>query len=317
MNQTRNSVLVTGGNGGLGKETIRHLLSEGVDHVVLACRSQAKGDRAAQEILERNGLAMDAITVAAGFDMLDPGAIKEAVDALPADTRLSAIFLQAGGVFFTSDFQTVEVGNKVYERTVFQNAIGGHMTLSHLRRRNLISPEARIVVAGGEGARGIKGLIDSPSFSSAEELRAYVTGSFGDRKYNPMNAIGVSKLMSALWIQRLAQEHGDTMSAIWFSPGLTAGTAGTASAGTFKNFIAQKIAFPIMRLLGKAQSPSDGGRKNADCLLGKVGENGDILGAPEGKALGTIVDQTPMNPAFSNKELRDEFWAILKEDFGT
>ena len=34
---------------------------------------------------------------------------------------------------------------------------------------------------------------------------------------------------------------------------------------------------------------------------------------PEGQGLGQLVSQVPMNPAFSNKALQDEFWAVANE----
>ncbi len=98
--EEKTTILVTGANGGLGKETIRHLLSDGVDHVVMACRSQEKGEKAAKDILSSTGADPSALTVVSGFDMLAPEALKDAVDALPADLCFSAVFLQAGGVFF-------------------------------------------------------------------------------------------------------------------------------------------------------------------------------------------------------------------------
>lgn len=76
------------------------------------------------------------------------------------------------------------------------------------------------------------------------------------------------------------------------------------------------IVFGLMRLLGQAQSRAQGGRKFTDCISGKIGSNGDVLGAPDGKAIGKITDQMHMNSDFGNEALIDGFWEIVEEVFG-
>ena len=317
LNQNK-SVFVTGANGGLGKETCKWLVEDGYGHLVMACRTDAKARQAREEVLQSNppdpAKTGTTITAVGGFDMNSPAKIKDAVAALPRDQKFDIIFLQAGGVIFAPDYQTVQLNGHSVEKTVSQNVLGGHATLAFLRKYDLLAPGARVVVAGGEGARGIPGLIASPDFASPQELRQYVTGDFSAAKaYNPMNAIGVSKLLSALWVLKLAELERDNLSVIWFSPGLTYGTQGLNGTSPLRRWFMQNIGFNIMRLLGKAQSPRNGARKYADCIAGIIGQNGDVIGAPEGTALGKLVDQIPMNRAFSNKALRDEFWTITNE----
>ncbi|MEM7297437.1 MAG: hypothetical protein AAF391_04125, partial [Bacteroidota bacterium] len=116
----------------------------------------------------------------------------------------------------------------------------------------------------------------------------------------------------ALLVQKLA-ELNDEREYIWFTPGLTHGTNGLASRSALKRFVAEKIMFGITGLLGLSQSPQKGAQKYVDALLGKYGTNGDILGAPEGKVLGKIVDQKPMNASLTNSLVIDAFWGLLQE----
>ncbi len=309
--------LITGANGGLGKETCKWMLDDGLPRLVMAGRTQAKLDAAREQVVAATGVAGSAVTTAAGFDMTRPDQIAAAVDGLDADEPFDVVFLQAGGVVFGKDYATVQWNGKAVERTIFQNVIGGHVTLAHLRRRGLIAPGARVVVAGGEGARGIPGLIEKPSFASPAQFRRYFFAEpRDDAKYNPMNAIGVSKLMSAVWCRKMAEIEGEDFSTVWFTPGLTYGTDGLAAKPPLQRWFLENVMFGMMRLLGKAQSPRDGARKYADCLQAKIGANGDLIGAPQGKALGKLVDQTPMNSAFSDAPLREEFWALLQEVCG-
>ncbi len=306
------SILVVGANGGLGVETTKFLTEDGFGRIVMAGRSEERIRAARDRVLATASPGPGTVvTTAGGFDMTEPDRIKAAVAALP-DQRFDVVFLAAGGVVFTDQVQSTSWNGLAIERTVFQNVIGGHVTLSALLRRGLLAPGARVVVAGGEGARGIPGLIEKPTFATVDDLRRYLMVEPGDaRSYNPMNAIGVSKFLSALWVSKLTEIEPSSFDAIWFSPGLTADTNGLAGAGAFRRWFLEKIGFKVAKLIGKAQSATAGGRKNADCLEGKVGRRGDILGAPEGKALGELVDQRPMNPDLSNSDLADEFWDLL------
>lgn len=96
-------------------------------------------------------------------------------------------------------------------------------------------------------------------------------------------------------------------------PGLTGGTAGTGGLPPWKEWIFQRVGFPVMVWLGYAQWPESAARKCADALEGRVGRHGDLLGAPEGTALGPITDQKPMAPAFSNVAMQEAVWRMAEE----
>jgi len=317
MNKQNNhkSVFITGANGGLAMETIKWLIEDGYRDITMAARTESKAQQARRDILgATNAKQAPTLTVVGGFDMTNPTRIEEAIKALPQDKQFDIVFLQVGGAVFTSDYATVQVNGQSYEKTVFQNVLGGHITLALLQKRGLIAPNAKVIVAGGEGARGLPPLIEKPEFASPKVLRQYVTGDFSSAKpYNPMNAIGVSKLLSALWSLKLAELEGDNFSSIWFSPGFTYGTQGLKTAPKIRRWLMENIGFKLFALMGRAQSPRDGARKYADVIEGKIGRNGDVLGAPEGQGLGELVDQIPMNSAFNSGALRDEFWAIANE----
>jgi hypothetical protein len=74
----------------------------------------------------------------------------------------------------------------------------------------------------------------------------------------------------------------------------------------------EKIAFPFAKLLGFSQSPQQGAKKYVDALLGVYGKNGDVLASPEGKTLGKIVDQKPMNTLFSQPQIINHFWQHME-----
>ncbi|QMU62853.1 MAG: hypothetical protein GKR88_00260 [Flavobacteriaceae bacterium] len=223
------------------------------------------------------------------------------------------VFLAAGFAVFGEDYLSINHHGKKIEKTIFQNLIGSHIVFNELKKNNLLDENARIILAGGEGARGIKGMIDKPVFSSPKELREYIYLE-SDRlpKYNPMNAIGISKFVGGLWTKKMASLKSENFDFVWFSPGLTSGSTGLKTLPILKRTVFT-VMFKIMNLLGKSQSPEKGGKKYADCLLGKVGKNGELIGAPEGKTIGEYTEQTALNPLLNNQGLKDELWKILQE----
>ena len=282
----------------------------------MACRSEERGATARDELLAQTQASPTRVEVAGGFDMLDPHATDRAVSALGREV-FDAVFLQAGGWVFTKDFSTVEWCGERYERTTFQNVFGAHATLRALANAGLLAPQCRVVFMGGEGARGIPGVIANPRIDDVEDLTRYVRGDFAARgKYVPVDALGMSKLLGALWTQKLARLSGGDLQVLWFSPGFTGGTGGTNGMPAWQEKLAHAIGFRVMVALGKAQWPAQAGRKCADALRGIVGSHGDVLGAPRGKSLGPLVSQKPFHPAFEDSALQDALWAIMVDALG-
>ena len=312
---SRKRVLVTGANGGLGLATCTRLLAEGAV-VVLACRTEAKAAAASAEAVCGAGVSADRAVAAGGLDMLDPASVETAVRALPRDP-IDVVFLQAGGWVWADEVRTVTLGGRTIERTIAKNVVGAHATLRALLSSGRLALDARVVVIGGEGARGLPGAIRKPAFTDVEDFERYLRGDWTGRgPYVPIDALGVSKLCAGLWAARLAGRVEGALEVVWFSPGLTAGTGGTAGLPAWKELLFQRVAFPIMVALGKAQWPEQAAAKCVDCLAGRVGEHGDRLGAPEGKALGPLVDQTPLQPLFTERAFQEAVWRACESAAG-
>ncbi len=304
------SILITGANGGIGLETVKLLIKEKASKIVLACRLEEKAEWVKSQLDNSSGTQLKAY---GGFDMTHASSIQKSISALPEGEKFNIVFLQARGMIVADKFQFIKTDEHTIERTIYQNVMGGYLTLMYLNQRNLLASNARIVFAGGEGARGIKGMIEKPKFNSIKDFSSYISN--GKGKYSDINALGVSKFMSALLVQKLALKDPEK-EYIWFSPGLTAGTNGLKNVPNPKRFILENIGFPIMQFLGIAQSPKKAAEKYISCLSGKHGENGDLIGAPEGKSLGKLVDQKPMNAGLTNHQFRDTFWDIIEQTCG-
>ncbi len=305
----KQTVLITGVNGGLGLETAKILAQKGFKRIIMGARTLEKAKGAASQL--KVSLGTEIIPLG-GMDMNQPESMYQNLDHLPKEVTIDIVFLQSGGVFFTENYQYLQYKGKRYEKTIFQNAFGGYLLYAHLNKTGRLTSKARIVFAGGEGARGIKGLIEKPDFKSADDFSHYIHGVGELPKYNPMNAIGVSKLVSAQMVDYLSH-HQSQHNFVWFSPGLTSGTNGLAALPPLKRWLMEKVAFGMKNVLGLAQSPSKGARKYADALMGKVGQNGSVLGAPEGKALGQITDQKRMKDQITRSDLQSVPMELLLE----
>ena len=304
---TNANIFITGPNGGIGLETVKILTQKKVGKIALACRTIEKAEWTKAELLKQHDTTTE-LNPYGGFDMADEKAIQLAVSQIPQGEVFDIVFLQAGGMVVGDSFQFVYSNGAQIEKTIYQNVIGAYLTLKYLDQRGLIAHNARIVFPGGEGARGIKGMIKKPSLHSVEELKTYVFEGLGE--YKDLDALGYAKFMSGLLVQQLAElDHERTY--VWFSPGLTSGTNGLRDVPNPKRFLFERIGFPLMNLFGMAQSPKQAAKKFVDCLDGKHGKSGDLLGAPEGKALGEIVDQKPMNAGLTNYQFRQAFWQIV------
>lgn len=315
-NTSELNIFMTGANGGLGFETALQLVDAKVNSLTLGARTTVKSEGAKKRLLTKYPKVSTELITSGGYDMTNPKAIKNAVSKLPKEVIYDVIFLQSGGVFFTDDYQYTQFNGMRWEATVFQNAIGGLITYYALKERGLVAQDARIVFAGGEGARGIPGMIEKPIFNNIAALESYLFGKTNVPKYNPMNAIGVSKLLSAFMVMKLA-ETAKKETFVWFSPGLTGGTNGLKDNPPLKRFMMEKVAFPIAKLFGFSQSPQQGAAKYVDALFGKYGGNGDVLASPDGKTLGPIVDQKPMNVMFNKPEVINQFWQIIQDNFSS
>ena len=306
------NIFITGANGGIGLETVKILSQKNVKRIALACRTMEKAEWTEKKLLQQRAKNTK-LESYGGFDMSDESAIQLAVSKIPQKEAFDIVFLQAGGMVVADNFQFIASNEFRIEKTIYQNVIGAYLTLDYLEERGLVAPNARIVFPGGEGARGIKGMIKKPEFQSVMELKTYIFNGLG--KYKDLDALGCAKFMSGLLVQQLAElDKGKIY--VWFSPGLTSGTNGLRDVPNPKRLFFEKVGFPLMKLFGIAQSPKQAAQKYVECLEGKYGKSGELLGAPEGKTLGKIVDQKPMNAGLTNFQFRQAFWEIVVEICG-
>jgi retinol dehydrogenase 12 len=111
------TVIVTGANGGLGKEIVKHIIRLGADKVIFGCRSLSRGNTAKLEIEKLLKCSPDIIQVWE-IDLGSPSSIRSFVNQVNALPRLDILINNAGirSVTFKAVYDT--------EHTLAINNIG-------------------------------------------------------------------------------------------------------------------------------------------------------------------------------------------------
>ena len=138
------TVLITGGNAGLGLETAVALATMGAA-VTITARDAARGDAARQEIIERSGADPQQVEVMA-LDLASTDSIRRFAEAfLASHPRLDVLVNNAGLIL--SERTETEDG---FETTFGVNHLGHVLLTDLLLDRLKASAPARIVVVASE-----------------------------------------------------------------------------------------------------------------------------------------------------------------------
>jgi NAD(P)-dependent dehydrogenase (short-subunit alcohol dehydrogenase family) len=176
------TVLVTGGNSGLGLATAVGLAQAGAN-VTITSRDQVKGDVAASEIGQRSGSVVEVMCL----DLADLASVKSFADEfMSRHDDLGVLVNNAGGVF-GSRRETVDG----FEMTIGTNHIGPFV-LTNLLTDLLISSAPSRIINVGSSAHGY-----------AKEGIAFDDLNWEQRRYNQKNAYGQSKLANILHAREL------------------------------------------------------------------------------------------------------------------
>lgn len=124
------TIIVTGSNTGLGLESARHLLRLNASQVILAVRSLAKGEAAAEELLKSTGATKNTIEVWP-LDLSDLDSIKKFSDRANGLKRLDAVISNAG--ILTQQWTVVDGMEAHISVNVVHTVLLGLLLLSKLR----------------------------------------------------------------------------------------------------------------------------------------------------------------------------------------
>jgi len=297
-------ILITGANIGLGFECARQLgLVEGVQKILLACRSQEKAT-AAKERLEQ--LTNKKIFEVILMDVSSLASVKKAIETLKDEAIIDGVVLNAGGgggsdpIGLTADGVT---------NNMAANMLGHVLLVDELLNANKISGEAASVVySGSESARGIPLMsLEPPKLESGSvgEFMSICDGSFfpegagNDPKY--MGAF--AKFVGALWMSSMARKYPN-IRFVTMSPGATKGTAVRRDLPWYKRLFVGML-LNILFLKGNAHSLEVGAKRYVDALLEhSTYQSGVFYGSKKGLS-GELSDQAEFLDYFANEAFQD------------
>lgn len=201
--QTGRVAVVTGGNGGLGLETVRALARKGA-HVVMAARNLEKAARAQAEVVAE---APEASVEVRALDLGSLASVRAfATEVLQAHAAIDLLFANAG-VMATPEGTTVDG----FETQFGTNHLG-HFELARLLLPALHRSGAGRVVTTTSTARFAAGPYD---LDDPHHRR---------RRYEPWEAYGYSKLANlqfALELDRRLRAAGSRVAALSADPGFS------------------------------------------------------------------------------------------------
>ncbi|MEX0663673.1 MAG: SDR family oxidoreductase [Acidimicrobiia bacterium] len=184
MGMAGKTVVITGGNAGIGKETAVGLAEQG-GRVLITARDPARGAAAVAEIRDRSG--SDAVDVVA-LDLASLASVRRcAAEILEQRDRLDVLVANAGLV----------VGRRTETTDGFETTFGvnhlGHFLLTNLLLDRLrASAPSRVVVVSSHAHKSARRGLDF------DDLQA-------DRKYRSFDVYGKSKLANIYFTRELAR----------------------------------------------------------------------------------------------------------------
>ena len=291
MNKT---ILVTGANGGLGKDTARQLaLIKETEKIYLACRNETKAKAAKADLEKTTGRSIFEIVL---VDVSKPESVKDAVANL--SEPIDALIMNAGGMGGKTPFEITKDG----ATTMFATNLLGHVVLvDELLKADKLKKVA--LYAGSEAARGIKSMgMKAPKLKtySVQEFSSIIDGSYFNEKKDPMESYGLVKYMAALWMSAQTRKNSDVRF-ITMSLGATSGTAVMDDMSGIQRFMFKNIMMPIvMPLMGMGHGLETGAKRFVDGIKDTTLINGGFYASKKNKPTGSIANQNTFLSDFDN-----------------
>ncbi|KAJ3243651.1 hypothetical protein HDU78_000264 [Chytriomyces hyalinus] len=246
------TVIIVGANIGLGLEAARHIARLNAGHLVLAVRTQSKGETAKRDIVASTGISPDAVSVRI-VDLSSNKSVIAFSHTIYAEfKKVDALLLNASILPFT--FATNEEG---VELGVATNVIGTFLLailMLPLLRVSATVPEPSLIIPGRPVSTTIK-----PVHLSivASEVHAFTT--LPEKKhahiFNALNVnspdfeqrYNVTKLMQVFIARELAQRvNCDRVIVNFLNPGLCHSNL-TSTAKGWGSFMVETLKYWIGR----------------------------------------------------------------------
>ncbi|WP_248768780.1 SDR family NAD(P)-dependent oxidoreductase [Pseudomonas sp. MWU12-2345] len=302
--------LVTGTTSGLGYAAARTLAGEDWREIIVTGRSLARTQETAAQLAAQTKAQ---VFTPLELDLNSPASVESALAELVKRGRPIDFLLLNAGMVPGKERVITAAGVEASQAPL----IGHHQLTVGLLRANLLSPNARIVIAGAEPARGGVPMFrytDVPAFA-AKYYRGDQTAAVEalirngpNVKYVPNNAYADAKLIVAWWVAALARRLPSGMAVYAVSPGAATATKVSRQAG-----LAVKYLFiPIANLIpGMNQTPETAARRYLQASEFGTDVSGQFFASAQGKFSGPIEAQR--HPHLHDHASQEAAWqAVVK-----
>ncbi|WP_422374984.1 SDR family NAD(P)-dependent oxidoreductase [Roseibium sp.] len=292
------TVLITGANAGLGRETARQLAQQdSIEKIYLGCRNAEKA-KAAKAALETE--SKRAIFEIVLMDVSDPNSVRGAVSGL--DAPIDAVILNAGG---TGGRQPNALTANGVTNIFASNVLGHAVLVDELLNRQLVT--STVLYAGSEAARGIPKMgMARPELrtNSVEEFTSIANGSRFGPDGDPLEAYASVKLTATLWMAAMARKHPH-IRFITMSPGGTTGTNGMDDLPFMKRIFFKHVGGVLMPLFGMMHGVETGAKRYVDGLLNPKFKSGRFYASAGSSPTGPVSDQSGFFSVFDDVTYQD------------
>ena len=282
-------VIVTGGNSGLGFESVKAFAEKGAE-VILACRSIEKGENASLKIAQSKPKGK---IVVMSLDLTDLASIKSfAADILKDYNQLDVLLNNAG--IMMSPYGLTKDG---FESQIGTNHLGHFALTGHLIKILISTPNSRIVNVSSNAHKFGKMDFDNLLFENG-------------KGYTPMKAYGQSKLANLLFtyeLQRRLEKSGASSLSVAAHPGIAA----TNLAKYMEDKWWFKLLMPLASLM--VQNQADGALPQIRATVDPDVKGGQYYGpGGSGERSGPPV-LVQSNEASHNKEDAKKLWELSEQ----
>src|SRR5258707_15255011 len=245
------------------------------------------------------------------LDLDAPASVQSALAELVKQGRAVDFLLLNAGLVPTKKRVITAAGVEASQAPL----IGHHQLAVGLLRANLLSPNARIVIAGAEPARGGVPMFkypDVPAFAAKPHkgnrtaaVEALIRNG-PNVKYVPNNAYADAKLIVAWWVAALARRLPSGMAVYAVSPGAATDTKVVRNAGPALKY----LMIPIVNLIpGMNQTPETAARRYLQASEFGTDVSGKFFASAQGKFSGPIEAQR--HPHLHDRASQEAAWQAV------
>jgi NAD(P)-dependent dehydrogenase (short-subunit alcohol dehydrogenase family) len=302
--------LVTGATSGLGHAAARILAEEGWREIIVTGRSLAGAQQIAAQLAAET---KKQVFTPLALDLDKPSSVQSALAELGKRGRPVDFLLLNAGMVPAKKRELTAAGVEASQAPL----IGHHQLTVGLLSANLLSPDARIVIAGAEPARG-----DVPLFSLTDVTALAAKRYQGDRsaavealvrngpnvKYQANRAYADAKLIVAWWAAALARRLPSGMAVYAVAPGSATDTKVVRNAGPALKY----LMIPLVKLIpGMNQTPETAARRYIQASKFGTDVSGQFFASAPKKFSGPI--EAMRQPHLHDRANQEAAWqAVVK-----